>query len=79
MKRTQKSISNRIHNFMKISINRRKDKQFSGKELMNSKTLINENPASVMRTLRWMKETDKLQYDCTSQYFSKYVLTELDS
>jgi hypothetical protein len=63
---------------MKISINRRKDKQFSGKELMNSKTLINENPASVMRTLRWMKETDKLQYDCTSQYFSKYVLTELD-
>jgi len=75
------TYTNQILKTMKSSINRRKNKNFTGYDLHNvtgESTYWGLNYSSTMRALRRLKEQGKINYTCVSAWRSEYVLTSIN-
>ena len=66
---------------LKSSVNRRKNKNFTGYELHNKtgeSTYWGMTYSSTMRALRRLKEQGKINYTCTSAWRSEYTLNSIN-
>ena len=75
------SYTHQVLSTLKKSVNRRKNKNFTGYELTRATgegSYWGLKYASTMRALRTLKENGTIDYVCTDRYKSQYTLTAIN-
>jgi hypothetical protein len=75
MKNKKRTLKSQLISFMKRTVKRRKNNNFTGAEI-NS---VNTGFKSALRTMRHLKEASVIDYEVVNHRKSLYRLTELNS